>query len=360
MIEIRKGQASTMLARDDFHRRYVERFVDPAFDAERESIARLEEIAWQAYREGRKAPVTRAAGPGHADPSYEASVEWLATSERLKRAQSEWAKPATRSRVLIVCGSARNDGSCPGEVSKTWRLSEIARNAVVVAGVEMGFAVDILDLSRLTSEFGKYIHPCKSCVSTAMPLCHWPCSCYPNHALGQVNDWMAEIYERWVAAHGVIIAAPTYWYQSPSVLKLMIDRLVCADGGNPDVTSTHGKTVAEAKQLEADGWSYPKHLAGRTFGLIVHGDVAGVESQRRNLADWLQWMGLVDAGALAQLDRYIGYYEPYWNSHVALDRDHAVQAEVRNVAEAVVRAVALVRRDALGRPDAGAVAPRPK
>ncbi len=45
---------------------------------------------------------------------------------------------------------------------------------------------------------------------------------YPNHALHQTNDWMAEIYERWTAAHGVIIVTPVYWYQSPSALKLMI------------------------------------------------------------------------------------------------------------------------------------------
>ena len=50
--------------------------------------------------------------------------------------------------------------------------------------------VDVLDLSRVTSEYGRTIHPCKGCVSTAMPLCHWPCSCYPNHAMNQVDDWM--------------------------------------------------------------------------------------------------------------------------------------------------------------------------
>jgi multimeric flavodoxin WrbA len=356
MIKIRTGQASSKLARHEFRERFAQRFFDPAFDAERDAIERLAEIAWQAYREGRKAPITRAAGRGHANPSYETSIEWLATSAQLKRAQRDWAKPATKSRVLVICGSARNDGTCPGEVSKTWRLSEIARRAVVAAGVD----ADLLDLSRLTSEYGLRIHPCKGCVSSAMPLCHWPCSCYPNHALDQTQDAMADIYERWVAAHGVIIVAPTYWYQSPSVLKLMIDRLVCADGGNLDVTSTHGKTVSEAKQMEADGWGYPKHLAGRTFGLIVHGDVAGVESQHRALADWLRWMGLVDAGAQSQLDRYIGYYEPYWNSHIALDRERAVQTEARNVAKSVVRAVALLRRGALARPDAGVVAPRPK
>jgi hypothetical protein len=61
---------------------------------------------------------------------------------------------------------------------------------------------------------------------------------------------------------------------------------------------------------------------------VVHGDVAGVEVHRRNLSDWLDWMGLIPAGHLALLDRYIGYYEPYFNSHEALDQDTAVQDEV--------------------------------
>ena len=50
----------------------------------------------------------------------------------------------------------------------------------------------------------------------------------------------------------------------------MIDRLVCADGGNPDPTSTHGKDAARAKTIEQAGWSYPRHLAGRTFSLVAH------------------------------------------------------------------------------------------
>jgi multimeric flavodoxin WrbA len=193
-----------------------------------------------------------------------------------------------------------------------------------------------------------------------MPLCHWPCSCYPNHALNQADDWMAEIYERWVAAHAVIILAPTYWYQSPSPLKLMIDRLVAADGGNPDPTTTHGKRVAEAKAIEEKGWDYPKHLAGRAYGVVVHGDVAGVEVHRRNLTDWLDWMGLVDAGAAAKLDRYIGYYGPYYNSHDALDADLAVQDEAGNVARSVVQAVEELRAGRLSQPDKQIKQPRTK
>ncbi|HZV65168.1 MAG TPA: flavodoxin family protein, partial [Telluria sp.] len=237
-----------------------------------------------------------------------------------------------------------------------WRMSQWAREELEAAGVE----VDLLDLSLIISDYDRHIHPCKGCVSTAMPLCHWPCSCYPNHALHQTSDWMAEIYEKWVAAHGILIVTPVYWYQAPAVLKLMIDRLVCADGGNPDPSSTHGKKAEEAKALELAGWDYPKHLADRAYGLVVHGDVAGVESTRRNLSDWLDWMELVDAGSFARLDRYVGYYESYAESHAALDRDTGFQEEVRNVARAVARAVDALRKGLLARPDRELRAPRPK
>ncbi len=140
----------------------------------------------------------------------------------------------------------------------------------------------------------------------------------------------------------------------------MIDRMVCADGGNPDPTTTHGKKVEQARRIEAAGWDYPKHLAGRVYGVIVHGDVAGVESHRRNLTDWLDWMGLIDAGSMARLDRYIGYFEPYFESHDALDADPQVQEEARNVARAVAAAVAARRAGDLPQPDARLRPPRPK
>jgi hypothetical protein len=122
------------------------------------------------------------------------------------------------------------------------------------------------------------------------------------------------------------------------VLKPMVDRLVCADGGNPDPTTTHGKDAEKAKAIELAGWNYPKHLAGRTYALVVHGDVGGFESTRRALADWLDWMGLIDAGDRARLDRSIGYYEPYATTHETLDRETRVQEEVRVVARTLVEA----------------------
>ncbi|HET7694321.1 MAG TPA: NAD(P)H-dependent oxidoreductase [Vicinamibacterales bacterium] len=352
---IRKGQGSTTLSREEFERRLRERFHDPAFEPESDALARVIDVAWRSYHEYRKSPRTRKAGPGFADPEFELPVEWLDARERILEAQREHDDRSRSPRILLVCGAARHDQTCPGEMSKTFRLVQLAREQIDEAGCRG----DVLDLSALTAEYGRQILPCKACVSTAMPLCHWPCSCYPNHAMGQVNDWMNDIYPRWVAAHGVMIVSPVYWYQAPSVLKLMIDRLVCADGGNPDPTRTHGKKPDLAKALELAGWHYPRHLADRLFGVVVHGDAVGAETLRRSLTDWLTDMDLVPATG-ATLDRYIGYYEPYATSHDALDRDTAVQEEVRNVARSLAAAVHLAREGAFARSDRRTTDPRPK
>ena len=344
------------MSRAAFHAHFQRAFFDPAYDGERDALARIEEIAWQAFAEGRKAPRTEKAGTGFADPDYDLSVEWRATRDALMAAEARQKHADTPPRVLLIIGAARNDGTCPGEISKSFRLA----NAAEEIFREKRLDVDRLDLSLLSSDYGRKIHPCKSCVATAMPLCHWPCSCYPNHALGQSDDWMAEIYERWVAAHGVMIVTPVYWGQVPGGLKLMMDRLVCADGGNTDPSSTHGKRPQEAKALELAGWPYPKHLAGRVYGIAVHGDAGGVEEVKDTLCQWLDWNGLIDAGTLAQLGRYIGYFEPYATSHDALDIDEAVVEEVRNVARAIAQAIAQMRAGKLAPPDAGLTEPRKK
>ena len=137
MTDVRKGQAPATLDRAAFGRRWRQQFFDPAFDAEHEALARLEEIAWQAYDEGRKSPRTRKAGAGYADPDYELSVEWIEARERIERAQAAWRDPASPARVLLVCGAARNDGTCPGEMSKTFRLGQLAREGLEERGMQV-------------------------------------------------------------------------------------------------------------------------------------------------------------------------------------------------------------------------------
>lgn len=354
-IDVRHGQPETKITKSEFQKRYEQYFYDPRFEPFQEQIQTLLEQAWQNYKDGRKAPRTVKAGGEFHDPYYDLSVEWLETRQRLQ--QAEQLRQMGPARILVISGSPRNEHTCPGEESKSFRL---AQRALEVIRHEPGFETDFLDLSLLTAEYGKVIHPCKGCVSTAMPLCHWPCSCYPHHSMAQSPDWMAEIYEKWTLAHGVMIVTPVHWYQVPSVLKLMIDRLVCADGGNTDPTSTHGKNAREAKQLELKGWDYPKHLAGRAFSVIVQGDAAGIENVKTALSSWLTDMGLIEAGAQSTLARYIGYYKPYATSHQDLDEDEDFWTEVENAASSLIHQVRLIRTGHYEPADEELIEPRKK
>jgi hypothetical protein len=206
--DVRKGMPPRKVAREAFEQRFKSRFIDPAFAPLQRELQAITNAAWDAYEGSRKAPMTRKAGPGFADPDYEIAVDWLAARAAIEDAQRRYDDPAAVSRILIVNGSSRTEHTCPGEMSKSWRLVEIARDVIAT---RTGFEIEVLDLGRTTSEYGRTIHPCKSCVSTSMALCHWPCSCYPNYSLGQAHDWMNEIYPLWVAAHGVMIITPVNW-----------------------------------------------------------------------------------------------------------------------------------------------------
>ena len=149
---------------------------------------------------------------------------------------------------------------------------------------------------------------------------------------------MNEIYPMWVAAHGIMIVTPVNWYQVSSPLKLMMDRLVCADGGNPDPTRTQGKDAELAKRDRARQagtiraispagcsrwWCMATSKASRTCGAASPTGSASCISR--------------PAGPAAELDRYIGYWKPYATSHDELDADTAMQEEVRNAARTLHR-----------------------
>ncbi len=354
----RKGMPDPGLTQAAFIERFKAQYQDPAFDVVADQLDAVAQVAWDGYNQYRKSPRTHKAGPSYANPDYDLSDDWRAAKDAVKAAQAEHDDKSGPNRILLINASSRSEHTCPGEMSKSYRLLEIARDTLAQQGGSV--EIEELDLSRLSSEYGRNIHPCKACFSTASALCHWPCSCYPNHAMGQTQDWMNDIYPMWARAHGVMIVTPVNWYQATSPLKLMIDRLVCADGGNPDPTLTDGKDPAKAKTEELKGWPYERHLAGRMFSVVVHGDAEGVEGLRRILHDWLTSMELIPAGAIAELDRYIGYWEPYATSHEALDDDTAVQEEVRNCARALLEGVLANRAGKLSNPGARLRQPREK
>lgn len=143
MEKVRKGQAPAPLTESAFRARFDAAFADPSFATETAVLERVATIAWRNYEQARKAPVTRRAGDGYADPEYELSVEWVGTSERLRQAEVTQRREDTPSRVLVIAGAARNDGSCPGEMSKTFRLAQ----TVAATLQDNRIVPDLLDLS---------------------------------------------------------------------------------------------------------------------------------------------------------------------------------------------------------------------
>ena len=271
---IRTGQGVWPLTRKEFERRFLERYFDPRFELERGEIEKLTELAWRNYCETRKAPRTRKAGAAFKDPEFELSVQWLDARKALRAAELRQRKAGARSRILLICGASRNDKTCPGEMSKTFRLVTLAKKTLQA----QRFEVDVLDLSALISEFGRVIYPCKACVSTAMPLCHWPCSCYPNHALGQTNDWMNEIYPtlgRGARHHdrdaGVLVSGAEWPEADDGPAGVRRRR-------QPRSHSTHGKDPRRPRRSSSKAGITRATSPDRAFAVVVHGDAAGAET----------------------------------------------------------------------------------
>ncbi|MET3900300.1 hypothetical protein ABIB57_004266 [Devosia sp. UYZn731] len=230
---------SVNLKEAEFKSRFLSQYIDPAFDSLKVSLGAIADAAWDGYINARKSPLTHKAGTGYSDPDCDLADDWIAAKAAVDKAQRLYEIKKRRPRVLVVNSASRSEHTCPGETSKSFRLAKIASKVFDAADID----VELLDLSRTSSEYGRSIHPCKTCFSTAATLCHFPCSCYPNYSLGQTQDWMNEIYPMWVKADAVFIVSPVNWYQVTSPLKAMMDRMVCADGGNSDPTSTHGRTL---------------------------------------------------------------------------------------------------------------------
>src|SRR5262245_16111232 len=126
-VTVRKGMPSVQLDKEEFKKRFLKRFYDPVFEPLTRELDRIADAAWISYSDYHKAPRTRKAGPGFADPNYEISIEWLEARSNIQAAERRQKSADSPSRVLIVNGSSRNDKTFPGEILKRWGLGDLAR-----------------------------------------------------------------------------------------------------------------------------------------------------------------------------------------------------------------------------------------
>src|SRR6202008_882823 len=106
------------------------RHEDPAFKDVAGPLSEVAEVAWKNYIEYHKSPNTRKASGPFARPNFELPREWLDTRRRIQEADRIQRRKSSRSRILLINGSARSSQTCPGEMSKTYRLAKIAQRAI--------------------------------------------------------------------------------------------------------------------------------------------------------------------------------------------------------------------------------------
>ena len=66
---------ATKLSNEEFTRRYLGQFFDPAFDSVRTELGKITTVAWENYNQSRKSPITEKAGIGFANANYDLPVE---------------------------------------------------------------------------------------------------------------------------------------------------------------------------------------------------------------------------------------------------------------------------------------------
>jgi hypothetical protein len=106
-VDVRKGMPERRISRERFEKRFQSQFTDPAFAPFASVLQAVTNVAWDAYANSRKAPLTRKAGPGFADPDYDICLDWLAAREAIADAQKRHDDPGRRPRLLLVNGSSR-------------------------------------------------------------------------------------------------------------------------------------------------------------------------------------------------------------------------------------------------------------
>ena len=113
----RKGMPSPKLGEAEFKKRYRDQFFDPAFRPYDAAIEGLADVAWQAYCDSRKSPITRKAGPEFADPDYNLSVECSPRETRLERPREDlrmrYSRLASSSSMAHRAASTPVRANCP-------------------------------------------------------------------------------------------------------------------------------------------------------------------------------------------------------------------------------------------------------
>lgn len=207
-------------------------------------------------------------------------------------------------RVLVIAGSNRRQYNCPGVDGKARTLMFRMADRLPAE-----WEVDLEDLANVYAR--ARIQSCNACVSTSMALCVWPCNCYEKGSKKEPDlMWDLDLYARLDLADAWAVIGPVNWWGPSSNLKLMFDRLVCMNGGNPREDLIDHKDPEKAMALEHDPrWAElsRNHLEGRTAAFFSYGDGGSDElgeDGRPRILRHKEWYDPEEPGAPQEREQY--------------------------------------------------------
>lgn len=195
-----------------------------------------------------------------------------------------------KPKIMVFQGSTRHKDSCPEMMSKSHYMVDYIKRTFSDKA-----QLDICDLSIQRDK--PNIQPCKGCISSAGGFhCHWYCSCYSKDSKVPDLIYEEDIYKRLEECDAFIVVTPIHWYAPSSTVKLLFDRLVCA---NLTLTQEQAK---EINMLDEKGWKQldnytnitekkkveyklkmKNHLANKFAGFLIHGDDGADDYALKNL-----------------------------------------------------------------------------
>jgi len=179
-----------------------------------------------------------------------------------------------KPNIIIFQGSPRKINSCANQVPKTQKIAEY-----LIEKWSVFSNLELIDLSVGNTT----IQPCKACISTSNGMhCHWKCTCYKKGSVKSPDlMYESDIYDKLEKCDGFLVLTPIHWYSVSSQVKLMFDRLVCA---NQTITKEQANDIfgkGNIKNSELTGRAelsgkyknlLKNHLEGKWAAFYAHGD----------------------------------------------------------------------------------------
>jgi len=210
----------------------------------------------------------------------------------IQEAQKINSRSGKKLKIIGISGSARDKFDMAREKSHSETLLEKCLQYCT----ELGAETELIPLRKYEIKY------CKACYSTVNTQCHFYCSCYAKNT-PLADDMTNTLYDKILAADGIIFATPVNNFKISTLLATFIDRCISLDGSLEPADPNDPKNVElNAKHLEfikltADenipGSGFLRRFSGKIAGIIVTGHEAGASLAISNLFLTLNHFGMV-------------------------------------------------------------------